>query len=94
MESELSSLGARGMGVCGSCGLTLYASRIAPAVPGYIDSGSGLEFATWPLDRWRQGDPDVEAWMLSTAFSSLNLSVSWKRAFSCRSLANCLLSMA
>ncbi|RVW15667.1 hypothetical protein CK203_075294 [Vitis vinifera] len=30
--------GARGMGVCGSCGLTLYVSGIAP-VPGYIDSG-------------------------------------------------------
>ncbi|RVW59092.1 hypothetical protein CK203_113310 [Vitis vinifera] len=38
------------MGVGGSCGLTLYASGMAPAVPGYIDSGSGLEFATWPLN--------------------------------------------
>ncbi|RVW33118.1 hypothetical protein CK203_111169 [Vitis vinifera] len=38
------------MGVCGSCGLTLYVSGMAPAVPGYIDSGSGLEFATWPLN--------------------------------------------
>ena len=27
------------MGVCGSCGLVLYVSGIAPAVPGYIDSG-------------------------------------------------------
>ena len=51
VESELSSRGARGMGVCGSCGLTLYVSGIAPAVLGYIDSGSGLEFATWPLER-------------------------------------------
>ncbi|RVW15436.1 hypothetical protein CK203_094702 [Vitis vinifera] len=50
-ESELSSWGARCMGVCGSCGLTLHASGMAPAVPGYIDSGSGLEFATWPLER-------------------------------------------
>ncbi|KAL6325284.1 hypothetical protein AAG906_023129 [Vitis piasezkii] len=50
-ESKLSSREARGMGVCGSCGLTLHASGIAPAVPGYIDSGSGLEFATWPLER-------------------------------------------
>ncbi|RVW30200.1 hypothetical protein CK203_108980 [Vitis vinifera] len=24
-----------------------------PADPGYIDSGSDLEFATWPLERWR-----------------------------------------
>ena len=32
--------------------------------------------------------------MRSTAFSSLNLFVSWRRAFSCHSLANCLLSMA
>ena len=82
------------MGVCGSCGLTLYASGIAPAAPGYIDFGSGLEFAIWPLEHWRRGGPDVEAWMRSTAFSSLNFSVSWRRAFSCRSLANCLLSMA
>ena len=37
--------------MCGSCGLTLYVSGIAPAVPGYIDSDSGLEFATWPLER-------------------------------------------
>ena len=82
------------MGVCGSCGLTLYVSGITPAVPGYIDSGSGLEFATWPLERWRRGGPDVEAWMRSTTFSSLNFSVSWRRAFNCHSLANCLLSMA
>ena len=33
-------------GVCGSCGLTLLVSGMAPAIPGYIDSGSGLEFAT------------------------------------------------
>ncbi|KAL6347607.1 hypothetical protein AAG906_026135 [Vitis piasezkii] len=51
LESELSSWGARCMGVCGSCGLTLPVSGMAPAVPGYIDSGSGLEFATWPLER-------------------------------------------
>ncbi|RVW22445.1 hypothetical protein CK203_099234 [Vitis vinifera] len=51
LESELSSRGARGMGVCGSCGLTLHASGMVPAVPGYIDSGSDLEFATWPLER-------------------------------------------
>ena len=38
------------MGVCGSCGLTLLVSGTAPVVPGYIDSGSGLEFATWPLE--------------------------------------------
>ncbi|RVW85473.1 hypothetical protein CK203_044045 [Vitis vinifera] len=47
---ELSSWGAWCMGVCRSCGLTLHVSGIAPAVLGYIDSGSGLEFATWPLD--------------------------------------------
>ena len=64
------------MGVCGSCGLTLYVSGIAFAVPGYIDSSSGLEFATWPLERWRREGPDIEAWMCSTAFSSLNFSVS------------------
>ncbi|RVX11012.1 hypothetical protein CK203_013250 [Vitis vinifera] len=51
LESELSSWGARCMGVCGSCDLTLYVSGMAPAVPGYINSGSGLEFATWPLER-------------------------------------------
>ncbi|KAL6312228.1 hypothetical protein AAG906_020313 [Vitis piasezkii] len=51
LESELSSWGARCMGVCGSCGLTLHVSGMAPAVPGYIDSRSGLEFATWPLER-------------------------------------------
>ena len=39
------------MGVCGSCGLTLLVSRMAPAIPGYIDFGSGLEFAIWPLER-------------------------------------------
>ena len=38
------------MGVCRSCGLTLHVLGMAPAVPGYIDSGSGLEFATWPLE--------------------------------------------
>ncbi|RVW37159.1 hypothetical protein CK203_111748 [Vitis vinifera] len=49
-KSELSSRRARGMGVCGSCGLTLHASGITPIVPGYIDSGSGLEFATGLLN--------------------------------------------
>ena len=39
------------MGVCGSCGLMLRVSGMAPTVPGYIDSGSGLEFATWHLER-------------------------------------------
>ena len=39
------------MGVCGSCGLTLLVSETALAVPEYIDSGSGLEFAIWPLER-------------------------------------------
>ena len=34
------------MGMCGSCGLTLHVSGMAPIVPGYIDSGSSLEFAT------------------------------------------------
>ena len=82
------------MGVCGSCGLTLLVFGMALTVPGYIDSGSGLEFAIWPLERWRRGGPVDETWMRSTAFSSLNLSVSWRRACSCRSLANCLLSMA
>ena len=38
------------MGVCGSCGLTLHVSGIAPTAPGYIDSRSGLKFATWPLE--------------------------------------------
>ena len=46
VESELSSWGVWCMGVCRSCGLTLHVSGIAPAVPGYIDFGSGLEFAT------------------------------------------------
>ncbi|RVX20870.1 hypothetical protein CK203_002462 [Vitis vinifera] len=49
--AQLSSLGARGMGMCGSCDLTLHASGIASVVPGYIDSGSSLEFATWSLER-------------------------------------------
>ncbi|RVW73262.1 hypothetical protein CK203_050379 [Vitis vinifera] len=35
----------------GSWGLALYAPGTAPVDPGYIDSGSGLEFATWPLER-------------------------------------------
>ena len=82
------------MGVCGSCGLMLPVSGMALAIPGYIDSGSGLEFVTWPLERWRRGGPVDEAWMRSTTFSSLNLIVSWRRACSCRSLANYLLSMA
>ena len=82
------------MGVCGSCGLMLLVSGMALAVPRYIDSGSGLEFAIWPLECWRRGGPVDEAWMRSTAFSSLSLSVSWRKACSCRSLANCLLSMA
>ena len=51
MESELSSRGARGMGVRGSWGLALYALGTTPVDPGYIASGSGLEFATWPLER-------------------------------------------
>ena len=38
------------MGVCRSYGLTLHVLGMAPTVPGYIDSGSGLEFATWPLE--------------------------------------------
>ncbi|XP_034672495.1 WAT1-related protein At4g15540-like [Vitis riparia] len=37
VESELSSRGARGIGVCGSCGLALRVSGIAPAVPGLED---------------------------------------------------------
>ncbi|RVW96450.1 hypothetical protein CK203_029629 [Vitis vinifera] len=85
---------SRFMGVGGSCGLTLYASGMAPAVPGYIDSSSGLEFATWPFDADDGEAPSTKSWMCSTAFSSLNLSVSWRRACSCRSFANCLLSMA
>ena len=39
------------MGVCRFCGLTLHVSGMAPTVSGYIDFGSGLEFATWPLER-------------------------------------------
>ncbi|RVW84097.1 hypothetical protein CK203_040606 [Vitis vinifera] len=49
-EFELFSWGILCMGVCGSCGLTFPFSGMAPAVPGYIDSSSGLEFATWPLE--------------------------------------------
>ena len=51
MESELSSRGARDRGVRGSWGLALYAPGTVPIDPGYIDSSSGLEFATWPLER-------------------------------------------
>ena len=51
MEFELSSRGARGMGVRGSWDLALYAPGTTPVDPGYIDSGSGLVFATWPLER-------------------------------------------
>ena len=40
------------MGVCGSCGLTLLVSGMALAILGYIDFGSGLEFVTWPFERW------------------------------------------
>ena len=93
VESELSSQGARCMGVCGSCGLTLLVSGMALAVPRYIDSDSSLEFAIWPLKRWRREGPVDEVWMCSTAFSSLNLFVSWRRVCSCRSLSNYLLSM-
>ena len=50
VESELSSWGAWCMGVCRSCSLTLPVSGMAPAVPGYIDSRLGLEFAPWPLE--------------------------------------------
>ncbi|RVW85135.1 hypothetical protein CK203_032941 [Vitis vinifera] len=46
----LSSRGARGIGVRGSWGLACNAPGTAPVDPGYIDSGSGLEFATWPLE--------------------------------------------
>ncbi|RVW16960.1 hypothetical protein CK203_070673 [Vitis vinifera] len=49
-QALLSSRGARGIGVRGSWGLALYAPGTAPVDPGYIDSGSGLEFATWPLE--------------------------------------------
>ena len=51
VEFELSSWGVWCMGVCRSCGLTLHVLEMAPVVSGYIDSGSGLEFATWPLER-------------------------------------------
>ncbi|RVW63590.1 hypothetical protein CK203_057382 [Vitis vinifera] len=51
VESELSSRGARGIGVRGSWGLALYAPGTTTVDPGYIDSGSGFEFATWPLER-------------------------------------------
>ena len=50
VESELSSWGAWCMGVGRSCGRILHVSGMTPAVPGYIDSGSGLEFAPWPLE--------------------------------------------
>ncbi|RVW75832.1 hypothetical protein CK203_055084 [Vitis vinifera] len=46
LPGSLSSRGARGMGVRGSWGLALYVPGTAPVDPGYIDSGSGLEFAT------------------------------------------------
>ena len=46
VESELSSWGDWCMGMGLSCGRILHVS----AVPGYIDSGSGLEFAPWPLE--------------------------------------------
>ena len=51
VEFELSSWGVWCMGVCRSCDLTLPVSRMTPVVSGYIDSGSGLEFAPWPLER-------------------------------------------
>ena len=51
VEFELSSKGVWCMGVCRFCGLTLHVSGMAPTVSGYIDFGSGLEFATWPLER-------------------------------------------
>ena len=51
VELELSSKGVWCMGVCRSCGLALHVSGMAPVVLRYIDSGSGLEFATWPLER-------------------------------------------
>ena len=50
VEFELSSWGVWCVGVCRSYGLTLHVSGIAPTVPWYIDSGSGLEFATWPFE--------------------------------------------
>ena len=49
---------------------------MTPTVPGYIDSGSGLEFALWPLERWSREGPEDEAWMRNTTFSSLSLVVS------------------
>ncbi|KAL6325815.1 hypothetical protein AAG906_026644 [Vitis piasezkii] len=63
LESELSSRGARGIGVRGSWGL-----RCCSGTPdsGYIDSAR-LEFATWPLER-RRGGPDVEAECVTQRF--------------------------
>eukprot|EP00261_Vitis_vinifera_P033143 XP_019074386.1 PREDICTED: uncharacterized protein LOC104878818 [Vitis vinifera] len=49
--ARLRDEGTRGMGVRGSWGLALYVPGIAPVDPGYIDSGSGFEFATWPFER-------------------------------------------
>ena len=49
---------------------------MTPAVPGYIDSGTGPEFASWPLERWPREAPVDEAWMHNTTFSSLSLAVS------------------
>ena len=51
VESELSSWRAWCMGVGRSYGRILHISGMTPAVPGYIDFGSGLEFAPWPLER-------------------------------------------
>ncbi|RVW48951.1 hypothetical protein CK203_095635 [Vitis vinifera] len=68
LESELSSQGARCMGVCGSCGLTLLVSGMALAVPRYIDSDSSLEFAIWPLERWRREGPSMKSGCVAPRF--------------------------
>ena len=76
MESELSSWGAWYVGMSRSRYRSLRTLGMAPVVPGYIDSGSGLEFALWPLERWSREGPEDEAWMRNTTFSSLSLVVS------------------
>ncbi|RVX00808.1 hypothetical protein CK203_026372 [Vitis vinifera] len=59
-----------GLGLLGSCGPSL--ARIESDNWGYIDSRSGLEFATWPLERCDGEAPSMKLYAQHT-FSSLNL---------------------
>ncbi|RVW32650.1 hypothetical protein CK203_076490 [Vitis vinifera] len=62
-------------------------SGMAPTVPGYIDSGSGLEFATWPLERCDGEAPSMKPGCVAPRFlllTFLSLEESLQLSFACQ----------